>query len=188
MRGSMAIRIAGNPRRWILGGVVIAVLIAVTPRAILRIVETGDLYLFTDRFFQDILARLSGPGRLRFIIQPTVAIILGTRSGMKDASAGLPPFLWALLFHKEHRRELFLSTLASVRNLVAIAILLDLISQFLIFRELRPGAALIVGPVLIGAPYTISRALSNRLWRWSTKRKKSVDTIERSENKPGAPL
>ena len=168
---------ASISRRWILGGVVIAILVAVTPRAILRIIETGDLYLFTDQFFQDILARLSGPGRLRFIFQPIVAIILGTRSGMKDATAGLPPFLWALLFHKQHRRELFRTTFASVRNLLAIAILLDLIVQFLIFHEVRPGAALVVGPVLIGVPYVVSRALSNRIWRWSNHRKRSVDTV-----------
>ena len=168
---------ASTSRRWILGSVIIAILIALTPRAILRIIETSDLYLFTDQFFQDILARLSGPGRLRFIFQPVVAIILGTRSGMKDATAGLPPFLWALLFHKEHWRELFLSTLASVRNLVAIAILLDLVSQFLIFHEIRPGAALVVGPVLIGVPYAVSRALSNRIWRWSNHRKRSVHTV-----------
>ena len=168
---------ASISRRWILGGVVIVILVAVTPRAILRILETGDLYLFTDQFFQDILARLSGPGRLRFIFQPIVAIILGTRSGMKDATAGLPPFLWALLFHRQHWRELFRSTFASVRNLVAIAILLDLISQFLIFHEVRPGAALVVGPMLIGVPYVVSRALSNRIWRWSNHRKRSVDTV-----------
>jgi hypothetical protein len=156
---------ASFSRGWILGVVVLAVLIAVTPRAILRIIESRDLYLFTDHFFQDILARLTGPGRLRFIIQPTVAIILGARSGMKDASAGLPPFLWALIFHKERRRELLHSTVASIRNLVAIAILLDLVSQFLIFGEVRPGAALVVGPVLIGTPYALSRALANRLWR-----------------------
>jgi len=161
---------ASNSRRWILGGVVIAILIAVTPRAILRIIESGDLYLFTDQFFQDILARLSGPGRLRFIFQPVVAIILGTRSGMKDATAGLPPFLWALVFHQEHRRELLRSTLASVRNLVAVAVLLDLISQFLIFHEIRPGAALIVGPVLIGVPYALSRAFSNRIWNWKNRK------------------
>ena len=168
---------ASNSRRWILGGVVIVILVAVTPRAILRILESGDLYLFTDQFFQDILARLSGPGRLRFIFQPVVAIILGTRGGMKDATAGLPPFLWALLFHRQHWRELFRSTFASVRNLVAIAILLDLISQFLIFHEVRPGAALVVGPTLIGVPYVVSRALSNRIWRWSNHRKRSVDTV-----------
>ena len=161
-----AIRMASRFRGWILSGIVIAVLIAVTPHAILRLIRTGDLYLFSDRFFQHICARLSGPGRLRFIIQPTVAILLGIRSGAKDGSAGFPPFLWALVFHGKHRRELLRSTVISIRNLVAIAILLDLISQFLIFHEIRPGAALVVGPVLIGVPYALSRALSNRVWTW----------------------
>lgn len=163
-------------RNWILGGVVVAILILAAPTAILRIVRTGDLYLFTDHFFQDILARLSGPGRLRFILQPTVAIVLGARGGMKDACAGLPPFLWSLVLHKEHRRELLRSALIATRNLAAIAILLDLISQFLIFHEIRPGAALIVGPVLIGVPYAVSRALSNRIWHW------------RNDHKPIAPV
>ena len=152
-------------------GVVIALLLAALPKAILRIIHTGDLYLFTDHFFQDILARMSGPGRLRFILQPMVAIILGTRSGMKDASAGLPPFLWALVLHREHRRELLRTTLTSTQNLLAVAILLDLISQALIFHEIRPGAALVVGPVLIGVPYALSRALSNR---WRRHRKPAV--------------
>jgi hypothetical protein len=142
------------------------VLIAVTPRAIIRIFETGDLYLLTNHFFQDILARLSGPGKLRFIIQPTIAIILGARDGAKDASAGMPPFLWGLVFHRAHRPELLRSTITSIRNLLAIAILLDLISQFLIFHEIRPGAALVVGPVLIAVPYALSRALVNRAGRW----------------------
>src|SRR5437660_11238451 len=147
---------ASISRPWILGGVVIAILVAVTPRAILRILETGDLYLFTDQFFRDILARLSGPGRLRFIFQPIVAILLGTRSGMKDATAGLPPFLWALLFHKQHRRELFRSTFASVRNLLAIAILLDLILKLLIFHEVCHWAALVVRAMLNDIPCDVS--------------------------------
>jgi hypothetical protein len=165
---------ASLPRGWILTGLVIAVLIATTPGAILRIVKTGDPYLLTDQFFHDILARLSGPGRLRFIVQPTVAIILGARGGMKDASTGLPPFLWALIFQKEHRRELLRSTIRSIRNLVAIAILLDLISQFLIFAQVRPGAAVVVGPVLIGAPYALTRAFSNRIWRWKIQHRTTV--------------
>ncbi|MGA9306361.1 MAG: hypothetical protein WBW31_13245 [Candidatus Sulfotelmatobacter sp.] len=155
-------RISGSS---ILSGVVIAILVVALPGAILKIVHSGDLYLFTEHFFQDILARLSGPGRIRFILQPTVAIILGTRSGMKDARAGLPPFLWGLFFHGEHRRELLRSSLASTRNLLAIAILLDLVSQFLIFHEIRPGAALVIGPVLIAVPYVLSRAFSNRIRR-----------------------
>jgi hypothetical protein len=131
-------------------------------------------YLFTSQFFNDILARLSGPGRLRFIIQPTVAIILGERSGMKDARAGLPPFLFALVFHKECRQELLRSTIASVRNLVAIAILLDIVSQYLIFEDIHVGAALVVGPVLVGVPYALSRALTNRISRRRGQRHPTV--------------
>ena len=49
-----------------------------------------------------------------------------------------------------------------VSTLIAVAILLDCISQFLILRAVYPGAALVVGPVLIAIPYSVSRALSNR--------------------------
>ena len=156
-------RISGS---WILSGVVIVIFVAALPGAIARVIRTGDLYLFTDHFFRDILARLSGPGRLRFILQPAVAIILGTRGGIRDASAGLPPFLWGLVHASEHRRELLRSSLSATRNLLAIAILLDLVSQFLIFHEIHPAAALVVGPVLIAVPYGLSRAFSNRIWCW----------------------
>jgi hypothetical protein len=152
-------------RRSILYVVVITLLLVALPAAILRILHTGDLYLFTERFFQDILSRLSGPGRLRFVIQPTVAILLGVRSGIKDARDGVPPFLWALAFHGERRRALLRSAFISIRDLVAVAILLDVISQFLIFHEVRPGAALLVGPVLITLPYVLARALTNRIVR-----------------------
>lgn len=152
-------------RSSILYAVVIAILLAALPGAIHKIVQTGDPYLFTDRFFQDVLARLSGPGKLRFILQPTVAIMLGVRSGIKDALAGIPPFLWALAFHGPHRRELLQSTIASIRDLVAIAILLDVISQFLLFGDVRPGAALLVGPVLIMPPYVLARTLTNLIAR-----------------------
>jgi len=150
-------------RGTILYAIVIAALLAVLPGAIIKILQTGDPYLFTERFFQDVLARLSGPGRLRFIFQPTVAIFLGMRGGIKDAEQGLPPFLWALAFHGEHRRKLLRNALLSIRDLIAIAILLDMISQFLIFHYVRPGAALLVGPVLITLPYSLARALSNRV-------------------------
>ena len=148
-----------------LSTVVVVILIATLPGAIRRIVQTGDLYLFTRHFFDDMLARLSGAGRIRFLLQPSVAILLGLRDGGKDARMGLPPYLWALAFHGEHRRELLRGTFASLRDLVAVAVLLDILSQFLIFREIHPGAAILLGPVLIGVPYALSRALSGRIAR-----------------------
>jgi hypothetical protein len=152
-------------RSWILPGIVLVILLSTVPTAIHRLIQTGDPYLFTERFFDDMVARLSGPGRFRFILQPLVAILLGARDGMKDARAGSCPFLWGLIFHKELRPQLLRHGLASVRNIVAVAILLDLISQYLIFREIHPGAAVILGPVLIFLPYSIARALANRIAR-----------------------
>jgi hypothetical protein len=156
---------ASISRSSILSAVVIAILLAALPGAIRKLVQTGDPYLFSERFFADMLARLSGPGRFRFIMQPTVAILLGTRDGRKDARAELPPFVWSLMFHGGRRLTLLRSAFGSVRDLVAIAILLDIISQFLIFREIHPGAALLLGPVLIATPYALARALTNRIAR-----------------------
>ena len=160
-------------RTWSLTILVVAILMATVPGAIGRILQTGDLYLFTRQFFEDLFARLSGPGRLRFIFQPTVAILLGSRDGLKDARMGLPSYLWALAFHVEHRREMR-TMLASLRELVAVAIFLDIISQFLIFREIHPGAAILLGPVLIGVPYALPRALSGRIAR--SKRFRATST------------
>jgi hypothetical protein len=161
---------ASKRRSLILSIVVVVVLLMTVPGAIRRIVQTGDFYLFTRDFFADILARLSGPGRLRFIMQPAVAIFLGSRDGLKDARAESLPFLWSLIFHKGHTTRLLRSGLASVRDLVAVAILLDIISQFLIFRRVHPAASLLVGPVLIALPYALARSSANRIARWRSGR------------------
>jgi hypothetical protein len=152
-------------RSSILTALAIAILLAALPGAIGRLVRTGNLYLLTHQFFEDIVARLSGTGRLRFILQPVTALLVGMRDGIKDSRAACPPFLFALLSQREHRTHLLRSAFVSVRDLVAIAIILDVISQFLIFHEIHPGAALVLGPVLIAVPYSISRALANRIAR-----------------------
>jgi hypothetical protein len=150
-------------RSSLLTTIVIAVLLVATPFAVWEFIQTGELYILSHRFIPDLIARLHGPGRLRFILQPTGAIIIGARDGVKDARAGNPPFLWSLILHRGKRFGLVRSALASVRNLVAVAILVDVIAQFLMFRMVHPGAAVLLGPVLIAAPYATSRALTNRI-------------------------
>ena len=53
----------------------------------------------------------------------------------------------------------------TVVNLVLPGILLDAVFQWVILGVSHPGAALVVGPVLIAGPYALARALSNRLAR-----------------------
>lgn len=139
------------------------VLLAAVPSAVRDTIETGRLYLFSQQFLDDLPQRFTGPGRMRFIVQPLVAMLLGLKGGLGDARAGRPPYLYGLFASAEHRRELLRSGLAAVRNLIAAGIVLDAVSQLLIYGQVHPGAALVIGPVLICLPYAVARALSNRV-------------------------
>ena len=148
---------------------IVAVVVAI-PFAVAEFLKTGEFYLLSERFLDDLVARLHGPGRLRFILQPTAAIVLGARDGVKDARAGKPPFLWGLAFRGSDRAGMMRTALVSVRDLVAVAILLDIVAQLLIFRIVHPAVALLLGPVLIAFPYATSRALTNRIARGRSER------------------
>jgi hypothetical protein len=127
--------------------------------------DRGGIYLFSRAFVEDIPRRLGGPGRLRFVFQPLIATILGIRGGVADSRAGRPPYLYGVLFHPGLRRELMRTAFQSIVNLLLMGILLDIVAQWLILGVAHPGAALVVGPVLIVAPYSLARALSNRFSR-----------------------
>lgn len=152
-------------RSAVLWAIVVAAILIALPFAVAELLSRGELYLFSHRFLEDMAARLHGPGRLRFILQPVFASLFGARDGLKDARMGRLPFLWGLVFDRGDRPELMRSALTSMRDLVAVAILLDIAAQLLIFRMVHPGAALLLGPVLIAFPYSCARALANRLIR-----------------------
>lgn len=150
---------------WGLAACTMVVLVAAAPAALRDALQRGELYLFSCAFFEDLPRRLTGPGRLRFVVQPIVAILLGARAGTADARAGRPPYLQAIAAHGRHRREMLGETVAHSANIVLVGILLDAVSQWLILGVAHPFAALVVGPVLITVPYALSRALANRVAR-----------------------
>jgi hypothetical protein len=159
-----------NPQK-ILFWLIVAIFVAATPRAIIYAYHHGGFYLFSRQFLIDLPKRLTGPGRFRFVLQPTVAIILGIRAGRADARLGRPPYIFSVFFHSEHRKTVLREAFEHLATLIGVAILLDAISQFLILHEIFPGAALVVGPVLIALPYSITRALSNR---WISSRTRAA--------------
>jgi hypothetical protein len=146
----------------ILASLTLLVLILSLPGSLREAFERGGFYLFSQAFFADLPKRLTGPGRFRFVLQPTIAILLGIRDGLLDARTGRPPYLYNLLFYQQ-RRELVQSGFNTVVNLMLMGILLDSIAQWLILGASYPGAALVIGPVLITIPYTLARALANRV-------------------------
>jgi hypothetical protein len=157
--------VKGSRVTLVLAGLTGLVLILSVPAALREAYERGGLYLFSWAFFADIPKRLTGPGRFRFVMQPAVAILLGIRDGRKDARAGRLPYLLGLLAGGQDRREHLRSGFQSVSNLLLMGILLDSVFQWVILGVSHPGAALVVGPVLITAPYALARARANRAAR-----------------------
>jgi hypothetical protein len=142
---------------------VVLVLIAAVPFSLQYAYQHGGFYLFSRRFLEDLPKRLTGPGRFRFILQPAVAIFLGIRAGISDAQARRAPYILGILFDSQGRQALLKGAFEQLSVLIAMSILLDALSQFLILHEVFPGAALIVGPVLIALPYSLTRAVTNRI-------------------------
>ena len=134
---------------WALAACTIIVLFAALPGAVRHALETGDVYMFSRSFLDDLPRRLTGPGRLRFIFQPIVAISLGIMSGKREVRAQLI-------------------------NLFLFSILLDLVAQRLILGGAYPAAALVVGPVLISAPFLIARACANHVRRQRDDRSQAL--------------
>lgn len=145
--------------------VAVLILLAAIPWALRDTFESGRIHLFSRQFLDELPRRFCGPGRLRFVLQPLLSLLLGCRDGVKDARAGRPAYIYGLLASGEHRAELLRSGWRAIRDLVAMGIVMDAVAQLMIYRQLHPGAALVVGPTMIGAPYALARGLSNRLAR-----------------------
>lgn len=108
-------------------------------------------------------ALLSGPGRLRFIVQPLLAVLLGIRDGRRDADAARPPYVVSVLFANEFRRESLMSGLATLTRPLVVAVIVDMAAHYLIFRSVRLWHAVVFGAALIALPYVVTRALTNRI-------------------------
>ncbi|HUM01027.1 MAG TPA: hypothetical protein VL084_01995 [Thermoanaerobaculia bacterium] len=149
----------------VVGLLTLAVLAVSVPGALREAAERGSFYLFSAEFLRDLPKRLAGPGRLRFVLQPLMAILLGIRSARADVAAGRPPYLRGLLFHAGHRAALMKSSLESIATLLLAGILADSVFQWILLGISYPGAAIVVGPVLIGVPYALSRAAAGAVIR-----------------------
>ena len=117
-------------------------------------------------FVDGLLARLHGPMSFRFLLQPLMAFFFAVRDGRRDAQEGRPPFLWALFTEPGHRRDMLLSGGKSIGKVFMVAIVLDLVFQYIVFHGFRlRGGALLAGVILAIIPYLLLRGPMNRLSR-----------------------
>lgn len=110
-----------------------------------------------------IVARLTGPLHFRFALQPIMAILLGIKDGVKDAKLGNPPFIFDLLFNPQGRERDLKSAWKSLVKPIILAVVLDGVAQYLIFKQVLIIPAIIIGTILMAIPYAFARGITNRI-------------------------
>ncbi|MCU0725772.1 MAG: hypothetical protein MUE73_08295 [Planctomycetes bacterium] len=118
-----------------------------------------------SRGVSQLLGRASGPLHLRLFIMPSVVTFLAIRAGLRDARAGSPAFLWALLARPTERRRLFRSLLKDIGRVFIMAIVLDTTYQIVFLRWFYPVQVLIVAVACAIVPYVVIRGPVTRLAR-----------------------
>jgi hypothetical protein len=109
------------------------------------------------------LSRLDGPLSARFIMQPLIASMLAVRSGLADARAGRPPYLWSLLRTSGDRLGLLREGWKAVAAIFTMAVCLDALYQIVVFHWIYPVDSLIVAFTLACVPYLLIRGPANRI-------------------------
>jgi hypothetical protein len=117
-----------------------------------------------------------GQGHLRFLVQPTAAIVLGILDGRRDAREGRAPFG----VHVAHATpaEARAHLVAALRRMVlplTMAIVLSAVFQWIVLHKLHPLGSLSFAVFLVALPYGVARGLANRASRrWPRPRRGAV--------------
>jgi hypothetical protein len=113
--------------------------------------------------------RFSGPMNFRLLLQPLVATVLAVRAGLKDARENRPPYFSTLISDRSQRRGLLLEGWKSVAKVFVMAVIIDLVYQYLVDGSIRVLEALGIAAILAIVPYVLFRGPVNRLASRSRK-------------------
>jgi len=117
---------------------------------------------FLSTFWTDFLARFDGPLHFRLFVQPLMAILFAVRDGIRDAREGRSAYLWTLLTDAAQRRYLLESGWKGISKVFVLAVVLDVVYQLIVSREVKPVQALLTAAVLALIPYALLRGPVNR--------------------------
>jgi hypothetical protein len=98
--------------------------------------------------------------QFRLVLQPLTSIFFAVRAGLRDAKAGRPPYLRAILTLPGQRRELLREGWKDVAKIFIIAVIIDVVYQIVAQRWIYPGEALLVAAILAFVPYVLLRELT----------------------------
>ena len=116
-----------------------------------------------NRIVGDLVGRVDGPMKFRLVLQPLMAIFFAVRAGLVDARMGHPPYFWSLFNDPADARERLLNGWSDLGKIFALAVLLDVIYQWIVRGWLYPGEALLVATLLAFVPYLLVRGTITRI-------------------------
>jgi hypothetical protein len=128
------------------------------------------------RIWEHILARPGDTLALRFILQPAMSTIFAVRDGIRDARTGRSPYFWTIMSDPEKRRARLREGATATGKIILIAILLDVVYQYIAFKNVYPVEALVVAILLAFIPYFLIRGPVARIARWYLSRSPSAST------------
>ncbi|HEU4928372.1 MAG TPA: hypothetical protein VFU38_00970 [Candidatus Krumholzibacteria bacterium] len=120
---------------------------------------------FFMRLGDALSARLDGPMKFRLVIQPVVAAFFAIRAGLADARNGRPPFFWTVLTNRDSRAAMLKDGWKDIAKVFTMAVVMDLVYQFIVARDVRVASALVLAALLCFVPYIVLRGPVNRLAR-----------------------
>jgi len=129
-----------------------------------------------QRLWNNLTGRINGPMNFRLVLQPLMAAGFAAWSGIKDARAGHPAFLWTAITDPSQRSTLLRQGWKDVGKIFILAVVLDAIYQLIIQRGVYVLEILIVAPTLAFVPYLLLRGPITRLATVFTRRKASTQT------------
>jgi hypothetical protein len=117
------------------------------------------------RVSESLVGRISGPMHFRIYLQPVMAMVFAIMAGLADARAGKPPYFWSIFTDPAHRAQLVRDGWKDVSKVFLLAIVLDVVYQYIVAKFVYPGEALLVALVLAIVPYLLVRGLATRIAR-----------------------
>jgi hypothetical protein len=120
---------------------------------------------FLAHVWDAIVSRLHGPMKFRLVIQPAIAAFFAIRAGLADARAGRPPFLSSVFTNKETRAAILKDAFKDIAKVFMMAAVMDGVYQFIVTRQVRILAALLMAAILCFIPYLLLRGPVTRIAR-----------------------
>lgn len=124
-----------------------------------------------NNFLEAVGIRHDGPMSFRLYLQPVMSLIYATLAGVRDAKAGNPPFLSALISGKADRKQLLKELWKDVGKVFILAVIMEGIFEIIEFKTIHPLEILRVSFWLAIVPYLIFRGPVERIVSLFIKKK-----------------